>query len=82
MQAHAMASTLDVVKKRGYVTCGVSQGLPGFPTQMIQGRGKALMSIYAKRSQRPYLVMQIKQNSCRFRPRPVLQPCNQAKLMC
>ncbi|MGC6475483.1 MAG: amino acid ABC transporter substrate-binding protein [Parvibaculales bacterium] len=30
MQAHAMASTLDVVKKRGYVTCGVSQGLPGF----------------------------------------------------
>lgn len=24
------AGTLDVVKQRGYVTCGVSQGLPGF----------------------------------------------------
>ncbi len=48
MQAHAMASTLDVVKKRGYVTCGVSQGLPGFSNPDDSGRGKALMSIYAK----------------------------------
>ena len=26
----AAGNTLDVVKKRGYVQCGVSQGLPGF----------------------------------------------------
>ena len=28
--ASAAGNTLDVVKKRGHVQCGVSQGLPGF----------------------------------------------------
>ena len=30
MSAQAAGSTLDVVKQRGHVQCGVSQGLPGF----------------------------------------------------
>ena len=32
------AGTLSVVKKRGYVSCGVSQGLPGFSNPDDTGR--------------------------------------------
>ncbi|NBR79491.1 MAG: amino acid ABC transporter substrate-binding protein, partial [Alphaproteobacteria bacterium] len=32
------AGTLSVVKKRGYVACGVSQGLPGFSNPDDTGR--------------------------------------------
>ena len=36
-------STLDAVKAKGYVQCGVSQGLPGFQMLMITAIGQVLM---------------------------------------
>ncbi len=35
--AHALAATLDQVRERGAVRCGVSTGLPGFSQQNAQG---------------------------------------------
>ena len=36
--AHAAGSTLDVIKKRGHLQCGVSQGLPGFSNPDDKGK--------------------------------------------
>ena len=36
------AGTLDVVKQRGHVTCGVSQGLPGFSNPDDAGQWQGL----------------------------------------
>lgn len=38
----AQASTLDSVKQRGHLKCGVSQGLPGFSTPDASGRWTGL----------------------------------------
>ncbi len=38
----SQASTLDVIKQKGYVTCGVSQGLPGFSNPDDQGNWQGL----------------------------------------
>src|SRR5690625_1187117 len=35
---NAQASTLDTVKQRGHLKCGVSQGLPGFSAPDAQGQ--------------------------------------------
>lgn len=43
----AQAATLDDVKARGYLQCGVSQGLPGFQMLMITVTGQELMLICA-----------------------------------
>ncbi|GLS33578.1 general L-amino acid transport system substrate-binding protein [Mesorhizobium albiziae] len=40
MAAPAAADTLDIVKQRGTVTCGVSQGVAGFSAPDDQGRWK------------------------------------------
>lgn len=33
----AHADTLDEVKERGYVRCGINQGLPGFADELADG---------------------------------------------
>lgn len=43
----AQAATLDDVKARGYLQCGVSQGLPDFQMLMITVTGQELMLICA-----------------------------------
>lgn len=39
---NAQASTLDTVKQRGHLKCGVSQGLPGFSAPDAQGQWRGL----------------------------------------
>ncbi len=40
--AHAASETLDAVKAKGFVQCGVSQGLPGFSNPDDQGKWTGL----------------------------------------
>lgn len=40
LSASAAESTLDKVLSQGFITCGVSTGLPGFLTQMQRGMGR------------------------------------------
>ncbi len=35
------ATTLEAVQAKGFIQCGVSQGLPGFSMQMIMASGQA-----------------------------------------
>ena len=55
-QAHAGA-TLDAVKKKGFVQCGISDGLPASLTPMRAVNFQVLMSTYAEALPPPYLVM-------------------------
>ena len=56
----ASTSTLAAVKEKGYVQCGVSQGLPDTPTQMTMVTGQGLMLIFAAVLPLLSLVMLIK----------------------
>lgn len=42
LSVSVQAGTLDVVKQKGYVTCGVSQGLPGFSNPDDEGTWQGL----------------------------------------
>jgi general L-amino acid transport system substrate-binding protein len=42
-------TTLKTIKERGVLSCGVSQGLPGFPRPTTPASGAASMSIFAAR---------------------------------
>lgn len=44
-QAHAGA-TLDAVQKKGFVQCGISDGLPGFSYADADGNFQVLMLIF------------------------------------
>ncbi len=44
-QAHAGA-TLDAVQKKGFVQCGISDGLPGFSMPMLTVNFQVLMLIF------------------------------------
>lgn len=44
----ASAATLDDIKSKGFLQCGVSQGLPGFSTQDDQGNWSGLDVDYCK----------------------------------
>lgn len=53
----AQAATLDVVKQRGELRCGVSQGVLGFSARTIRASGPASTSISAVRSRPPPLAV-------------------------
>lgn len=44
-QAHAGA-TLDAVQKKGFVQCGISDGLPGFSYADADGKFQVLMLMF------------------------------------
>ena len=53
----ASAATLDDVKAKGFVQCGVSQGLPGFSNPDSAVTGQALTLIFVVVLLQQYLVM-------------------------
>ncbi len=54
LSASAAESTLDKVLSQGFITCGVSTGLPGFLTQMQKGNGKGSTLNIAKQWQQRF----------------------------
>jgi len=51
------AGTLDDVKAKGFVQCGVSQGVPGFSNADIRAIGQVSMLMVVVRQQQRCLVM-------------------------
>ncbi len=58
-------ATLDAVKKKGFVQCGVSDGLPGFSYVDAQGKYLALTSTYAGPSRRRCSAMPTRSSTVR-----------------
>ena len=50
--AHA-GKTLDAIKARGQVICGVNTGLAGLPQPILRANGPGWTLMYARRSPRP-----------------------------
>ena len=62
-QSKGKSKTLKNTKSKGFVRCGVSQGLPGFSNADAAGIGLVLMLMYVEQLLLQYWVMQIKLNT-------------------
>ena len=80
MPAHA-GKTLDAVKARGQIVCGVSTGLAGFSQADSSGKWTGLDVDVCRAVAAAVLSDADKSNMCRFPPSNVLPLCNPAKSM-
>ena len=64
LTAHA-GKTVDAIKARGQLICGVNEGLAGFSAADSQGKWTGMTSMPARPSPRPSWVMPARSSGCR-----------------
>ena len=75
-------STLEAVKKRGQLICGVNVGLGGFSLPDSQGKWAGLDVDMCNAVAAAVLAMRPRPSTCRCRPSSASSPCSRARSTC
>mgnify|MGYP003311552173 CR=1 FL=1 len=78
----AFAGTLDDVKARGKLNCGVSTGVPGFAEPDANGVWQALTYLYVEQLRQQFLTILTLSNLFQPQVKLVLQRWLQVRLTC
>ena len=76
----ASATTLEDVKAKGFVQCGVNTGLIGFARRTMPATGTASTSTIAAQSRRRSSTIRKRSSSRRSRQRTASPPCSRARV--